>query len=177
MKALVLCLLISVCAGAVPQSEAQPSTPAPAVIRELSPPIYPPLARQAQIQGLVEIDVVLRRDGQLESEKVVSGHPILMDSALESARKSKYECAGCTETLTTRRISYSFELGEPVDCTPIEVPGNPAYALSARSCVRQTGNAVVLMATIFQEICGATSIRIPSRSFKCFYLWKCGHKR
>jgi protein TonB len=54
-------------------------------------PIYPVLAKTARIEGDVVIDAVIDTSGNVVELKVVSGHPFLIPSALEAARKWKYE--------------------------------------------------------------------------------------
>src|SRR6267143_2950874 len=45
----------------------------------LSQPCYPPLARQARIQGDVEVTFGVRRAGNIESAAIASGHPMFGD--------------------------------------------------------------------------------------------------
>lgn len=53
-------------------------------------PVYPPLARQARIQGQVRISAVLARDGSVTSMQLVSGHPLLVQAALDAVRLWRY---------------------------------------------------------------------------------------
>jgi len=53
-------------------------------------PIYPPLARQARIQGTVELRAIISKTGTIENLAVVSGHPMLVKSALEAVRQWRY---------------------------------------------------------------------------------------
>lgn len=53
-------------------------------------PIYPPLARQARIQGTVELRAIVSQAGTIENLAVVSGHPMLVKSALEAVRQWRY---------------------------------------------------------------------------------------
>ncbi len=53
-------------------------------------PIYPPLARQARIQGTVELRAIVSKAGTIENLAVVSGHPMLVKSALEAVRQWRY---------------------------------------------------------------------------------------
>jgi TonB family protein len=78
------------------------------VMTRLSPPMYPPLSRQAHIMGDVKVRVVIRKDGTLESGEVVSGHPMLKQAALDSARKSQFECRGCGDELSSYSMIYTF---------------------------------------------------------------------
>ena len=43
-------------------------------------PIYPPLARQARVQGAVELRAIISKAGTIENLIVVSGHPMLVSS-------------------------------------------------------------------------------------------------
>src|SRR6266568_732115 len=54
-------------------------------------PSYPPLARQARIQGSVVLAALIGKDGSIQNLKVVSGHPMLTSSALEAVRQWKYK--------------------------------------------------------------------------------------
>ncbi|MBI3663366.1 MAG: TonB family protein [Acidobacteria bacterium] len=54
-------------------------------------PIYPSLAKQARIQGDVVIDAVIDVKGNIVEMQVISGHPLLVPSALDALRKWKYQ--------------------------------------------------------------------------------------
>ena len=54
-------------------------------------PDYPVLAKQANIQGAVVLDANISKEGTVESLKVVSGHPLLVEAALESAKQYRYK--------------------------------------------------------------------------------------
>jgi protein TonB len=53
-------------------------------------PVYPVLAKQARISGTVELVGVLGTDGRIRELKVVSGHPLLINAALEAVRQWVY---------------------------------------------------------------------------------------
>lgn len=53
-------------------------------------PVYPPLARQARIQGPVELRAIISKAGTIENLVVVSGHPMLVRSAIEAVRQWRY---------------------------------------------------------------------------------------
>ncbi len=54
-------------------------------------PSYPPLARQARIQGTVVLQALIGKDGNIQNLHVVSGHPMLTNSALEAVKEWKYK--------------------------------------------------------------------------------------
>jgi protein TonB len=53
-------------------------------------PIYPPLARQARVQGVVVMEAIISRDGSIESLRVIRGHPLLNQAALDAVQQWKY---------------------------------------------------------------------------------------
>jgi protein TonB len=53
-------------------------------------PVYPPLARQTRIQGTVRLHTIIGTDGTIEQLEVMSGHPLLIQSALDAVRKWRY---------------------------------------------------------------------------------------
>jgi TonB family protein len=55
------------------------------------PPVYPPDAKKAHIQGTVVLDAVIGKSGDVESLKVVSGPQELQQSSLDAVRQWKYK--------------------------------------------------------------------------------------
>jgi protein TonB len=54
-------------------------------------PSYPPLAKQARIQGVVRLNAVIGKDGTIQDLKAASGHPLLVPAALEAVRQWLYK--------------------------------------------------------------------------------------
>jgi protein TonB len=54
-------------------------------------PVYPPLAKQTRVQGVVTIDAVIDAEGNVVEMRVVSGHPLLLSAALDTVKRWKYE--------------------------------------------------------------------------------------
>ena len=52
--------------------------------------MYPPEAKEARIQGVVRLNVLVRPDGSVENATLVSGHPLLVPAALEAVRRYRY---------------------------------------------------------------------------------------
>jgi TonB family protein len=78
-------------------------------------PVYPPLAKQTRIQGKVRVQVVISKAGSVESVKVVSGHPLLVQAAIDSVRQWQYKpflVDGQPVTVSTE-IEVPFSLGIP----------------------------------------------------------------
>ncbi|MFN7931956.1 MAG: energy transducer TonB [Bryobacteraceae bacterium] len=53
-------------------------------------PVYPPLAKQARISGTVKLMGIIARDGRIINLQVLSGHPLLVPSAVEAVRQWVY---------------------------------------------------------------------------------------
>ena len=54
-------------------------------------PTYPPLARQAHIQGVVVLTALIDKDGSIQNLEVVSGHPMLAPAAIEAVKQWRYK--------------------------------------------------------------------------------------
>jgi len=54
-------------------------------------PVYPPLAKQARIQGTVKLSAIISKDGTIQHLEVISGHPLLVPSALEAVKQWVYQ--------------------------------------------------------------------------------------
>lgn len=53
-------------------------------------PQYPPLARQARIQGVVKLHAIIGKDGTVRELQMISGHPLLTAAALDAVRQWRY---------------------------------------------------------------------------------------
>jgi TonB family protein len=147
------------------------------ILIKLSPPLYPPLARQARTVGDVKVQVSVRPDGSVESAASVSGDAGLVPAALDSARQSQFECRGCSKT-TAYSMTYTFQVLGKLDrccCTQ----GISTNSMAGRYGVSQSEDHVTLTvdpACICPDSCAEDRALAHSkfRSAKCFYLWKCG---
>jgi periplasmic protein TonB len=54
-------------------------------------PQYPQLARQARIQGTVVLQAVIGKDGTVQNLHVLSGHPMLVQAAMDAVRQWRYK--------------------------------------------------------------------------------------
>jgi len=96
------------CVAAQTSAQISPAPQGRVVLSKLSPAVYPPLARAPRVSGDVEIALRIGPDGSVESAQVVKGHPLLKEAALDSARKSKFECRECGEAPVPYSILYTF---------------------------------------------------------------------
>lgn len=54
-------------------------------------PVYPALAKQARISGVVHLYALIGKDGTVQNLTVISGHPLLVQSAMEAVRQWTYQ--------------------------------------------------------------------------------------
>ena len=97
--------------GGIPSAAPPPPPPPPPKVEEKKPPpsrirvggnvqaanlikqpkpVYPPLAKQARIQGKVIFNAVIGKDGSIQNLQMLSGHPLLVPSATEAVRQWVY---------------------------------------------------------------------------------------
>jgi TonB family protein len=62
----------------------------PAKIVSQQAPIYPENARRARVEGAVTLNAVVSTQGILQEIRIVSGHPLLVEAALDCVRKWRY---------------------------------------------------------------------------------------
>src|SRR6266849_4596396 len=60
------------------------------LIKKITPP-YPPLAKQARIQGTVRFTAIIGKDGTIQNLQLVSGHPLLVPGATEAVKQWVYK--------------------------------------------------------------------------------------
>jgi TonB family protein len=77
--------------------------------------LYPPIAKAARVQGDVLIGVVISVSGEVASEKVVSGSPMLIQAALDAVKKwrfTPFQVNGApTQAATT--VTIPFHIDKP----------------------------------------------------------------
>lgn len=59
------------------------------IVKQITP-AYPALAKQAGLQGLVRMNVVIGKDGKPANIRVEAGHPLLIPAAMEALRQWEY---------------------------------------------------------------------------------------
>jgi len=76
-------------------------------------PVYPPLARQARIQGVVKLEAVIGPDGRVEKVEAISGPPLLRQAAVDAVRQWVYEPSRLNgqPVRVTTQIEINFTLG------------------------------------------------------------------
>ena len=75
-------------------------------------PAYPPLAKQARIQGTVRFNAVIGKDGTIQNLTLVSGHPLLIPSAQDAVRQWVYQPTTLNgepvEVVTTIDVNFTL---------------------------------------------------------------------
>lgn len=69
-------------------------------------PTYPDLARRMSISGVVKVQVVVGANGAVKNAKVVGGHPLLVNAAVDAVKKWRFEPAS---EETTGVVEFKFD--------------------------------------------------------------------
>jgi TonB family protein len=161
----LIAALISATGSLFAQSPANPEAGKSQVtLTELFPPAYPPLARQTRISGDVQLELKIRPDGSVDSLDVVSGHPLLTQAALDSAKQSHFSCADCSESPTSYKLVYTFQFVDTEHCCSTTLADLPKPS--------QSENHITVFARV-ACICDPAETTTKVRSIKCLYLWHC----
>jgi TonB family protein len=117
-------------AGALPSPpQTPPPPPAPTPARRIRvgsataaqlvqrvDPVYPPLAKQARIQGTVRLTLTIGADGHVNKITIISGHPLLIPAAMEAAHQWVYRPTLLNgepvEVLTEAAVSFTLPPNE-----------------------------------------------------------------
>jgi protein TonB len=58
---------------------------------KMVPPVYPSLASKARVTGTVVLEATVTEHGTVEQIRVISGHPLLIEAAINSVKQWQYE--------------------------------------------------------------------------------------
>jgi TonB family protein len=90
-------------------------------------PDYPPLARQARIQGVVILKALIGKTGDVENLELVSGHPMLAPAAIRAVKQWKYKpflMNGEPVAVETKvQVNFVLSDGKPTDGVVGDQPG------------------------------------------------------
>jgi TonB family protein len=73
---------------------------------------YPDLARQAQIQGAVDVEIEIDSQGKVSSASATSGHPLLKQPAEKNIRTWRFDTSS-PDNLRRLKVRYEFILEPP----------------------------------------------------------------
>jgi protein TonB len=75
-------------------------------------PIYPDAARAIQLSGVVVLSVEIGRDGKVEAVSAISGHPLLVQPAIDAVKQWRYQPISInnqpTGVVTTLNVSFQY---------------------------------------------------------------------
>jgi protein TonB len=76
-------------------------------------PVYPPLARQAHVWGVVVVNAVIDEHGNVVQAHALNGHPLLIPAALNAVLQWKYEptLLNGTPVAVEMEVTVRFYLG------------------------------------------------------------------
>jgi protein TonB len=60
-------------------------------IVKVVPPVYPSLAKRARVTGMVILEATVTAEGAVEEIRIVSGHPLLVQAAIDCVKQWRYE--------------------------------------------------------------------------------------
>lgn len=64
-------------------------------VQKYEVPQYPAIARQARVQGNVKLGLDVSPTGEVTSVKVISGHPLLNQTAIDNIKLWRFHCDDC----------------------------------------------------------------------------------
>ena len=63
------------------------------IVKTKVAPVYPDLARRMNITGVVKVQITVATNGSVKTAKLVGGHPLLANAALDAVKKWRFETA------------------------------------------------------------------------------------
>lgn len=103
----VLCIATALFALVFRQSGlTQTRSPAERKVVSKISPSYPEIAKRHRIKGVVKLEVVVSKNGIVQSTKALGGSPLLIESATYAVRQWKFEPA---RKETTEVIEFAFD--------------------------------------------------------------------
>ena len=100
--------------------EAAPKKPVPvggavqaAMILRRVDPVYPQIARQARVSGLVKLEAIIGEDGAIRELRVITGHPLLVRAAIDAVKQWRYRptLLNKVPVAVITQIEVNFRLG------------------------------------------------------------------
>jgi TonB family protein len=76
-------------------------------------PVYPPLAVQAHVSGVVTLIAVIGTDGRVRNLEVIGGHPLLVAAALDAVKQWVYQPTLLNGEPVEVRTTISLSFGSP----------------------------------------------------------------
>ncbi len=119
------------------------------------PPVYPEIAKAAHLQGVVVLHAVISKEGKVEQLSVVSGPPMLQQSAIDAVQQWTYRPflldGQPVEVESTINVNYTFG-GKGAESSGIGAGSGPELPITLPDgeTVRNIGGVVTPPAVIRQ---------------------------
>lgn len=105
-RAVLLALIALIACNEAEVGRAQAQTEITRHAKSKVQAVYPDLARKMNITGTVKLRVVVSPAGLVTDAKVVGGHPVLGNAALDAVKKWRFEPAALESSGT---VDFKFE--------------------------------------------------------------------
>ena len=79
------------------------------VVKSKVAPVYPELARHMNIGGVVRVQITVAANGSVKNAKLIGGHPLLANAALDAIKKWRFESS--TQE-STGVVQFRFDPGQ-----------------------------------------------------------------
>ena len=129
----------------------------------LGPPVYPPIATAARVEGEVHLRFALQANGAPINIQIVSGPPMLQEAAEENAKDSEFQPVPPDRAENSYELTYRFVL----DFLRCEEPRDSSFPH-----IQYESNSITISAQAV-PLCDPEGV-IRVRSLRCLYLWRCG---
>ena len=98
--------------GSTASAAPPPRVQAAEIVKRVTP-VYPPLAKQARISGQVRFTLIIAKDGTVRNVQLISGHPLLVPSALDAVKQYVYVPVMLNgepvEAVTEADVNFTFQ--------------------------------------------------------------------
>ncbi len=105
-RAVAMCLLLLIGGWVATSASRASGQEVDRKIKTKVAPVYPDLAKRMNITGVVKVQITVSPNGSIKNTKVVGGHPVLANAALEAVKKWRFE-AGPGES--TGVLEFRFD--------------------------------------------------------------------
>jgi TonB family protein len=130
-------------------------------VQKFEAPKYPTIARQARVQGPVVLQFDVGSSGAAENIRVISGHPMLQQAAVDNVKLWRFHCDDCGYGQSFHHtMVFDFRLGDDN-----LVSNSVVYKFPGRVTRYAEQQQLIVM--------GVLAISRP----KYFWLWKLFHPR
>lgn len=106
--ALTLAATAAAFAGIMPSAAAQQgnTNEGSRKVKSRIVPVYPELAKRMNVTGKVKVEVVIAPDGRVRSTRVIGGHPLLVNPAVDAVKEWRFYPAA---EETTQIVEFEFK--------------------------------------------------------------------